>query len=162
MVSEIISEVEGERGALPLLAFAMSRLWEKRDRGRHLLTRKAYEEIGGVSGALAQHAESTLDRIGSARQGIVRELFRNLVTSKTTRIARKRNELLSLFEEVEKDDADEVLGELTRARLLNSFEDYRRRRRRSQARRDSPRVTGQELAATCPLADPGRRLRPAP
>ena len=42
--------VEGERGALPLLAFAVSRLWEKRDRERKLLTREAHEEIGGVAG----------------------------------------------------------------------------------------------------------------
>ena len=54
----------GERAALPLLAFAVSRLWEKRDRERKLLTRAAYEEIGGVAGALAQHAEATLETIG--------------------------------------------------------------------------------------------------
>ena len=72
--------VEGERGALPLLAFAVSRLWEKRDRERKLLTHEAYAEIGGVAGALARHAEATLERIGAERQGMVREIFRNLVT----------------------------------------------------------------------------------
>ena len=63
------TSVEGARAALPLLAFAVARLWEKRDRERKLLTREAYEEIGGVAGALAQHAEATLDRIGAERQG---------------------------------------------------------------------------------------------
>jgi hypothetical protein len=61
LVEEMISEVSRERGALPLLAFAASRLWEKGDREKGLLTREAYREIGGVSGALAPHAEETLD-----------------------------------------------------------------------------------------------------
>ena len=85
LVGEMVESVEGARGALPLLAFAVSRLWEKRDREKKLLTREAYEEIGGVAGALAQHAEATLDRIGAERQGMVREIFRNLVTSQGTR-----------------------------------------------------------------------------
>ena len=67
LVEEMVSEVNRERGALPLLAFAASRLWEKRDRENGLLTRQAYREIGGVAGALAQHAEATLERIGTAR-----------------------------------------------------------------------------------------------
>ncbi len=46
LVAEMIESVEGARGALPLLAFAVARLWEKRDRERKLLTRAAYEEIG--------------------------------------------------------------------------------------------------------------------
>ena len=87
----------GERGALPLLAFAVARLWEKRDRERQLLTRQAYDDIGGVAGALAHHAEATIDRIGTDRLPVVRELFRNLVTAEGTRAAREWNELLSVF-----------------------------------------------------------------
>ena len=85
LVGEMVGSVEGARSALPLLAFAVSRLWEKRDREKKLLTRAAYEEVGGVAGALAQHAEATLDRIGAERQGMVREIFRTLVTSQGTR-----------------------------------------------------------------------------
>jgi len=80
LVGEMVSLVEGVRGALPLLAFTVARLWEKRDRERKLLTREAYLEIAGVEGALAQHAEATMDRIGPERQALVREVFRNLVT----------------------------------------------------------------------------------
>jgi hypothetical protein len=53
LVDEMLGAVEGERGALPLLAFAAARLWERRDRERRLLTRAAYEEIGGVAGGLS-------------------------------------------------------------------------------------------------------------
>ena len=116
----MVEAVEGARAALPLLAFAVSRLWEKRDREKKLLTRAAYEEIGGVAGALAQHAEATLDRIGSERQGMVREIFRTLVTSQGTRAVAEREEVLSLFPE--RKAAEEVLGQLVDARLLTSYE----------------------------------------
>ena len=98
LVEEVLAEVEGERGALPLLAFALARLWEKRDRDSGLLTRQAYHDIGGVGGALARHAEATVDRIGVERIPVVRELFRNLVTAEGTRAVREWDELLSVFE----------------------------------------------------------------
>ncbi|PWB67917.1 MAG: hypothetical protein C3F15_17310, partial [Holophagae bacterium] len=62
LIEEMLGEVEGERGALPMLAFAAARLWEKRGREAGLLTRQAYQDIGGVGGALARHAEATVDR----------------------------------------------------------------------------------------------------
>ena len=85
LVDDMLRDVAQERGTLPLLAFAMARLWEHRDRERGLLTRRGYEEIGGVAGALAQHAEATLETIGAARVPIVREILRNLVTAAGTR-----------------------------------------------------------------------------
>ncbi len=124
LVEEMVSEVSRERGVLPLLAFAASRLWEKRDRERGLLTREAYQEIGGVGGALARHAEETLEKIGTERTLPVRELFRNLVTAQGTRASREVAELLSIFpKEDERKAAEEVLRELVAARLLTSYED---------------------------------------
>jgi WD40 repeat protein len=117
----MLEAVEGARGALPLLAFAVSRLWDKRDRQKRSLTRAAYEEIGGVAGALAQHAEQTLERIGSDKQGLVREMFRNLATAEGTRASCELEELLSVFGE-RRVSAEEVLGQLIDARLLTSYE----------------------------------------
>ena len=126
LVEDILSEVENERGALPMLAFAASRLWEHRDRDRGLLTREAYEHIGGVAGALAQHAEATLEKIGTDRIPIVRELFRNLVTAQGTRASRDREELLSVFEasgaSPERQAAEAILSALVDARLLTTYE----------------------------------------
>jgi WD40 repeat protein/DNA-binding winged helix-turn-helix (wHTH) protein len=122
LVEEMLSEVEKERGALPLLAFAAARLWEKRDRERKILTREAYEENGRVGGALARHAEATLEGIGASREPLVRELFRNLVTAQGTRASREVSELLSVFPEQERGTAEAVLRELVTARLLTSYE----------------------------------------
>ena len=120
LIDEMVRSVAGARSALPLLAFAVSRLWEGRDRERKRLTREAYGAIGGVAGALAHHAEGTLDRIGAERQGLVREIFRVLVTAHGTRAVADREELLSAFPEGKA--AEEVLGDLIDARLLTSFE----------------------------------------
>jgi WD40 repeat protein len=117
----MIAEVEGERGALPMMAFAVHRLWEERDREERLLTQLAYEEIGGVAGALAKHAEASLERIGYERLPIVRELFRNLVTAEGTRATREVEDLLSVFDNERRPVADEVLRELIDARLLTSY-----------------------------------------
>ncbi len=97
IVEEMLAEVEGERGALPMVAFTAAQLWEQRDREAGYLTQEAYDQIGGVGGALAQHAEATLTEIGDDGIPIVRELFRNLVTAQGTRAARDRDELLSVF-----------------------------------------------------------------
>jgi len=138
LVEEMVGEVRSERGALPMLAFAAARLWDTRDREQGLLTREAYEHIGGVGGALALHAEATLENIGEDRIPIVRELFRNLITAQGTRAARDREELLSVFSDSERlkrpvsapadrpsgdyTAAEEVLNTLIDARLLISYE----------------------------------------
>ncbi len=120
LVEEILAGVEDVRGALPLLGFAVSRLWERRDSQRRLLTHNAYREIGGVGGALAQHAEATLERIGLQREGIVREIFRNLTTAQGTRAVLPREELLSTLPD--RAEGDVLLGLLVDARLLTSYE----------------------------------------
>ena len=120
LVDDILRDVAQERGTLPLLAFALARLWERRDRERGLLTRSGYEDIGGVAGALAQHAEATLETIGVARVPIVREILRNLVTAEGTRALQGWDELLSAFSD--RHEAEAVLGRFIEARLLTSFE----------------------------------------
>jgi WD40 repeat protein/DNA-binding winged helix-turn-helix (wHTH) protein len=120
VVDAMLSEVEGVRGALPLIAFAAAQLWERRDRAKRILTRAAYREIGGVAGALAQHAEATIERIGMDRSPAVRELFRNLVSAQGTRSVRERGELLSVFPDPR--EAGRVLDALIDARLLVAYD----------------------------------------
>ncbi len=120
LVDRMAAEVESERGALPLLAFTAARLWEQRDRARGMLTVEAFDRLGGVAGALAQHAEATLERIGPEHQTQVREIFRHLVTAEGTRVSREREELLSAFSD--RTSVDQTLTHLIAARLLTSYE----------------------------------------
>jgi len=57
LVGDLLYEIRNQAGTLPLLEFTLRQLFEHR-RG-HYLTRHAYQEIGGVRGALAKHAEQT-------------------------------------------------------------------------------------------------------
>ncbi|MBI2568095.1 MAG: protein kinase [Candidatus Schekmanbacteria bacterium] len=120
LVDTMMRAVEGERGALPLLGFTASRLWDERDEDTGLLTRASYDRVGGVTGGLAQHAEKVLSLAGPARLPVVRELFRNLVTSAGTRAVRPVGALLSLFDDPQ--PAREVIDLLVRTRLLSAFE----------------------------------------
>nr|WP_236240334.1 trypsin-like peptidase domain-containing protein [Streptomyces sp. CC228A] len=54
LVERILSDAGDDPGVLPLLGFVLGALWERRSCGR--LPAAAYEEMGGVSGALKQHA----------------------------------------------------------------------------------------------------------
>ena len=59
LLSELVADVSDEPGALPLLQYALTELYERREGST--LTSNAYREIGGVSGALAGRAEEVYD-----------------------------------------------------------------------------------------------------
>ena len=126
LVEEMISEVSKERGALPLLAFAASRLWEKRDRERGLLTREAYREIGGVAGALAQHAEddARADR-DAAEPPRARDVPQPRDGAGDAGRPRARRAALGVRQGRRAQAAEEVLRALVDARLLTSYETAR-------------------------------------
>jgi TIR domain len=83
LVGDLLFEVHGQTGALPLLQFTLDLLFQRRQ--GHLLTHKAYREIGGVRGALAQHAEMTYAALPSeSHQELARILFLRLIDPGTT------------------------------------------------------------------------------
>ncbi len=90
---DMVDSLAGARAPLALLSFTASRLWELRDRRFRHIGRKAYQSLGGVGGALAQHAETTLDAMPPDEQRLVREVFRHAVTAEGTRAVLGRAEL---------------------------------------------------------------------
>ncbi|MFD5088337.1 trypsin-like peptidase domain-containing protein [Kitasatospora sp. NPDC058406] len=56
LVARMLDDAGTGPGVLPLLGFVLARLWDERALGRLRFT--AYEEIGGVRGALGRHAEA--------------------------------------------------------------------------------------------------------
>jgi serine/threonine protein kinase len=78
LVGDLLFDLHGQTAALPLLEFALEQLFYHRRERR--LTRAAYHEIGGVRGALAQHAESTYaDLPSEEHRQSARTLFLRLV-----------------------------------------------------------------------------------
>ena len=94
LVDEMVGAVADNPSALALLSFTAARMWELRDRQFRKLRRKVYTSIGGVGGALAQHAEDVILKMAPEERELVREAFRLLVTADGTRAVIARSELL--------------------------------------------------------------------
>ncbi|WP_146075258.1 trypsin-like peptidase domain-containing protein [Streptomyces sp. Ru71] len=58
LVEQLLRDTPPGPAALPMLEYTLSRLWERQERG--WLTSTAYQELGGVQGALASDAEHSL------------------------------------------------------------------------------------------------------
>jgi len=82
LVGDLLFDAQRLGEPLPLLQFTLKQLVERRD--GVCLTHQAYEEIGGVRGALAAQAESTYLSLPSAEhQRWARALFLRLVEPET-------------------------------------------------------------------------------
>jgi formylglycine-generating enzyme required for sulfatase activity len=85
------------RGALPLLSFLLDQLWQRRSETGEL-TFTAYEELGGLEGALGSRAEQVFQAQPEAVRNELVRLLRDMVTVRgTTPTARAAP--LSLFPE---------------------------------------------------------------
>jgi WD40 repeat protein/serine/threonine protein kinase/DNA-binding XRE family transcriptional regulator len=78
LVPAIIRDIGDQPGMLPLLQYALTELFERRD-GR-LLTLAAYQASGGVLGALARRADELYQGLDDADRVAARQLFSRLVT----------------------------------------------------------------------------------
>jgi WD40 repeat protein len=83
LVETLLDDVESKPGSLPLLQFALREMWKRQEERK--ITRKCYDDIGGVEGALAQRAEtifSTMTENGANPQmaRAFQRLFSRLVT----------------------------------------------------------------------------------
>jgi len=115
LVERMLAEVQGEPVCLPLLQFAASQLWERRDRTHKRLLTATYEELGGVAGSLARHADSVLEELSPAQVALARALLLRLVTPSRTRCVLSRKEALEGLPP----EAEQVLERLAAARLLS-------------------------------------------
>ncbi|NEQ74358.1 MAG: hypothetical protein F6K23_15775 [Okeania sp. SIO2C9] len=94
LVERIFKDIEKEPGNLPLLEFALTELWKKRQ-GK-ILTHKAYKEIGQVSGALTRYADEKYSQFKPEEQQKVHRIFVQLVrpgegTEDTRRVATRED-----------------------------------------------------------------------
>ena len=78
LVAEMIADVAHQPGALPLLQYALTELFERRDGDR--LGLEAYTAIGGVSGALSVRAERLHEASGPDGRRAIRQVMLRLVT----------------------------------------------------------------------------------
>jgi WD40 repeat protein/class 3 adenylate cyclase len=125
LLAGLVADVADEPGALPLLQYALTELYERREGST--LTQAAYRETGGVSGALAGRAEEIYAGVGEQAQEASRQLFLRLVTlgegAEDTRRRVERTELASM--EVDQEALEEAIQEFGAWRLLSFDRDPR-------------------------------------
>ena len=114
-------ERESSRTILPLLEFALTQLWERRRDG--MLTREAYEDIGGVTGGLTLWANKAFFALGERQRPIAKRILTDLVHigNKEQNIpdTRRRQLRTALYRsENESECVSQVIQRLTDARLL--------------------------------------------
>lgn len=121
--AELARELASIAEAMPLVEFGLARLWEHRDLARHVISRGSLAAIGGLAGALARHAEATLETLsrtyGPGAVDVARAVLLALTTPHGTRATRTRADLAR---DVPAPLRDEVLGTLEKARLVASDE----------------------------------------
>lgn len=98
LAADMVAEVSAQPGALPLLQYALTELFEaRRDQS---LNHEAYRKLGGVSGALARKAEEVMTGLSPAGQEAAGQMFLRLVTLgegvEDTRRRALQSELLAL------------------------------------------------------------------
>lgn len=117
LVETIIEDVREQPGALPLLQYALTELFERREGA--LLTIAAYQDIGGTLGALAKRAEEVYRRFKESGQNMARQMFLRLVTlgegQEDTRRRILQTELLTLGD---REVVEDVIDRFGRYRLL--------------------------------------------
>lgn len=93
LVDDLVRASAAMPGGLPLLEFALAEVWQARPSGEGALTKEALRSIGSVSGALARHADSVLNALGSEERTAARRILLSLTHMKRTRARRTWDEL---------------------------------------------------------------------
>lgn len=131
----LLGTILKDSGNLPLLQFALTELWEKRDSQRHLLTLNQYQVMEGAIGSLNRHADKVYsykdfweDVPTEARteqeQEWIKRIFLKLVRTgeeeKDTRQRQPKGKLLSIAGDNSEalSEVSEVIDELVQGRLL--------------------------------------------
>jgi WD40 repeat protein/DNA-binding SARP family transcriptional activator len=112
LVDALIVDLRDEPGGLPLLSTALLELWQNRD-GRRLRL-AAYEQAGGVHGAVARLAEGSYERLDEGERRIARTILLRLAGEGEGETVVRTRVALDEFEP----DARPVLDQLIDGRLI--------------------------------------------
>ena len=156
MIASMLRSLADTRSPLPLLQFAATQLWHRRDRERRLLTQASYDQLGGVAGALAAHADAVVSGLAARDLQLVRAVLLRLVTGERTRAIVSLSELAELADAGEGETVERIVRDLAEARLvlieLRQRRSGERRRGHWTDSRVGPRVADRELATAARLA----------
>lgn len=121
LVGDLLFDAQGQAGALPLLEFTLDQLFLRRN--QRTLTVSAYRVMGGVRGALIEHAESVYAALPSnEHRTLAHLLFMRLanlgMSEQDTTRRRARLSELALADEKARAQLKEVVDIFVKSRLL--------------------------------------------
>jgi tetratricopeptide (TPR) repeat protein len=139
LIDRILDDVGEGSGRLPLLEFALTQLWQRQEHRR--LSYAAYQAVGGVGGALTQHAEQVYASLSTAEQQAAQRVFGQLVmtgdgTADTRRVASRtdlREEDWSIIQRLaderlvvtDRDEAQQERAQITHEALIHGWDRLR-------------------------------------
>ncbi|NEQ70426.1 MAG: hypothetical protein F6K21_34030 [Symploca sp. SIO2D2] len=112
LVEQMLQDVAGSPGSLPLLQYTLKELWKQcNDDGLKLAS---YAQLGGVGGTLDKRATEIFQQFSQSKQEVARHIFLNLTqlgedTENTRRRVFKQDLITAKYPEVL---IDEVIAEL--------------------------------------------------
>jgi hypothetical protein len=77
LIARILDNIEQQPGGLPLLEYALTELWQRRN--DNTLTHSAYDAIGGVAGAISKRAEVQFEMLTPIQKRIAMPALARLV-----------------------------------------------------------------------------------
>ena len=115
LAERILADTGSDPGALALMAYTLDELYIAcKEIGR--LTHAAYDQLGGVQGAIGKRAESAFAALDPEAQAALPRVFRELVEIDDRGVATRRR---APFDPAAREDAEfRLLNALTDARLL--------------------------------------------
>lgn len=101
IVGEVQRELRGADDRMPLVSLGLRSFWETRaphpeERSKLVLTLERWRALGGISGALAAHAQRVLDELDANLRVIAIEAMLRLANTARTSIRWDENELASV------------------------------------------------------------------
>ena len=126
LIAQIINDMEGEPGALPLMQFALKDLFdaEQAKGGMIALSLSDYFEQGGINQALERHANASLEKLTDQEKELAHNVFSGLIEighgTQDTRRTALSNELIPAGARGEA--VKSVMQKLASARLITTDE----------------------------------------
>jgi len=104
-IDQLISQAKGREGALPLLQFALTRIWVGLAEG--IEAAETLRDIGGIGGALAGEAQRLYDKLDDDQKNIARRAFMAMIQpGEGTRDTRRRVRVADVI--VPREDSERV------------------------------------------------------
>jgi len=100
IVKDVVREVRADGAVLPLVQFALSRLWQGRDETTKVLPVAAWRSMGGIQGALANAAEAVFTSLGENGHEAMKAACLALFTETGTRAVVVEDEVEPAVREV--------------------------------------------------------------